>query len=110
MTADAILSDLLANGITPELTHDETGIEVPAGRLTPEQRQAIRNHKPELIEAIREASRITSELLTAAMRACDHYGDSPAAREQMRADCLATRPELGAQLLAHFNRTYGGER
>lgn len=47
------------------------------------------------------------ELLIAAMKACDHHGDGPAAREQMRQDCLATPPELRAELLEHFTCTYG---
>ena len=54
------------------------------------------------------AHRVTSALLKAAMQACDHHGDSESAREQMRADCLATPPHLRADLLAHFNQTYRG--
>jgi hypothetical protein len=52
------------------------------------------------------AHRVTAELLAAAVRACDFHGDSPAAGEQMRADCLATPPHLRADLLAHFTTTY----
>ena len=36
------------------------------------------------------------------MCACDVYGDSDQAREDMRADVLATPPHLRADLLAHF--------
>lgn len=51
------------------------------------------------------AHRVTADLLKAAMRACDHYGDGPAARELMRADCLATPAHLQQDLLDHFNQT-----
>jgi len=46
--------------------------------------------------------RLTADLLRAAVRACDAYGDGEEAREQMRADCMATPPHLRAELLAHF--------
>jgi hypothetical protein len=39
--------------------------------------------------------------------ACDHWGDTPQAREQMRQDCLNTPPNQRADLLAHFKSTYG---
>ncbi len=53
------------------------------------------------------AHRVTADLLKAAMLACDHWGDSPADRELMRADCLAMPDDLKADLLAHFRKTYG---
>lgn len=106
MTADAILADLLACGITPAVTADGAGIVVPAGRLTGAQRAAVRDHKPELIERIREAARLTTELLEAAMRACDAHGDDSAAREQMRQDVMDTPPNLRADLLDHFRQNY----
>lgn len=40
------------------------------------------------------------------MRCCDHHGDGPAAREQMRLDLLATPAHLQADLLDHFQQTY----
>ena len=46
------------------------------------------------------------DLLAAAMRACDHWNDSPPAREQMRRDLAAVPPEHQADLMAHFDRTY----
>lgn len=106
MTADAILADLLACGITPAVTPDGTGIEVPAGRLSAAQRAAVIGHKAELIERIRESSRLTAELLAAAMRACDAHGDGEQAREQMRQDVMGTPPHLRADLLEHFRQNY----
>ncbi|MCE1194229.1 MAG: hypothetical protein LWW96_18955 [Acidovorax sp.] len=106
MTVAAILAELIECGITPGLTPDGRGIEVPAGRLTDAQRTAIKAHKPELIASIQASVRMASELLAAAMRACDAHGDSPQAREQMRLDCLETPPHLRADLLQHLRATY----
>lgn len=46
------------------------------------------------------------ELIEAAMRACDAHGDGEAAREQMRIECLEIPPNLRADLLDYFRRTY----
>ncbi len=107
MIADAILADLLAHGIEPTVTPDGTGIEVPAGKLTPTQRAAIVAHKQELITRLIETSQITAQLLAAAMRRCDEFNDNEPKREQMRADCLELCPRLQADLLAHFRSTGG---
>lgn len=66
---------------------------------------ALRQHKNELL-ALLENSRVTTELLMAAMRACDHHGDGPQAREEMRRQLLETPPHLRGDLLAHFKREY----
>ena len=106
MNPTAILSDLLDSGIEPTVTPDGNGIEVPAGRLTADQRRAILAHKQELIACIQESARITTELLNAAMRACDAWNDTAQARDQMRRECLETPPHLRTELLAHFKRAY----
>ncbi|SDM22701.1 hypothetical protein SAMN05428957_103281 [Oryzisolibacter propanilivorax] len=110
MTPDALLRDLLQAGIEPGLTPDGENITVPAGRLTDTQRAAIRQFKRELIERLQESARLTTELLAASMRACDHWGDSAEAREQMRQDVLATPHHLRADLLEHLQREYGRPR
>ncbi|WP_332747550.1 hypothetical protein [Hydrogenophaga sp.] len=46
-------------------------------------------------------------LLKAAMRACAHHGDGPEARAEMSRECLATPKHLRADLLAHFDQSYG---
>lgn len=109
MTAVTVLADLLQNGIEPTISDDGQHIEVPAGCLTEAQRHAILACKPELIDHIKEAERVTSELLAAAMRACDYWQDSPEAREQMRRECLAVPPELREELRQHFEREYPPE-
>lgn len=44
-----------------------------------------------------------ADLLEAAMRVCDAWGDTADAREQMCRDCLGTPPHLRADLLDHLN-------
>lgn len=107
MTAEAILDELLSEGIEPCLTADGTGIEVPAGVLTDAQRAAIRQNKAELIACIQEAARVTAELLAAASNACDAWGDDAKAREDMRQQCMETPWRLRAELTQHFRRAYG---
>ena len=106
MTAETILFELLECGITPSVTPDGEGIEVEAGLLNDAQRAAIRANKYELIACIQDAARVTSELMTAAMAACDYWRDSPQAREQMRQDILNSRPEHRQELLKHFESEY----
>ncbi|MGI4776607.1 MAG: hypothetical protein ACRYGA_00585 [Janthinobacterium lividum] len=66
------------------------------------------NSLTSLTSLIKSPSSITlDELLTAAMRACDHHGDSDTAREDMRADCLATPLHQRLDLLDYFVTEYG---
>ena len=55
------------------------------------------------------AELLTARLIAAAMRACDRHGDGPAARADMKRDCLATPLHLQADLLDHFQQTYGAK-
>ena len=66
----------------------------------------LRARKPELTKFLTEARETTTTLFEAAMRACDHHGDGPAAREEMRRQCLETPPHLHADLTDHFQKTY----
>lgn len=45
------------------------------------------------------APTLLEQVLRAARRRCDEFGDGPEAREQMRADVVATPPELLPDLL-----------
>jgi hypothetical protein len=47
------------------------------------------------------------QLLAAAMRVCDYWGDSDQARAEMVADIKATPQHLRQDLLAHFLVAYG---
>ena len=46
------------------------------------------------------------QLLAAAMRACDQWGDSEDARAEMRRQIADAPPEHRAELLAHFLSAY----
>lgn len=107
MQATEILSVLWAQGFTVSLA-DNGGLKVsPASTLHDTQRDLLRAHKAEIVELLASAHETTELLLTAAMWACDHYGDSEAMREEMRRDCLDTPPHLRANLLVHVSQTYG---
>lgn len=79
----------------------------PADRITSEVRTMLLEAKAEVIEYLQACERITPMLLDAAMRACDHHGDGEAAREAMRADCLAIPLHQRLDLLDHFVTEYG---
>ena len=102
MTPETILADLLASGIEPSVTPDKTGIVEHAGKLSPAQRAAVLTHKPDLIAYLLESSRITVQLLEAAMRRCDQFNDSEKARQDMREQVLETPLHLRQDLLGHF--------
>jgi hypothetical protein len=57
------------------------------------------------ITASIEARQLAAELIAAAMRRCDQFGDDEAKRAQMRSDCLETPPHLQADLLQHFKES-----
>lgn len=48
------------------------------------------------------AQRLAKELIESAMRRCDQFNDSDAAREAMRQQCLDTPDHLKRDLLGHF--------
>lgn len=60
-----------------------------------------------LSEPADENSELDRQLFEAAMRACDFWGDSQAARIEMVADIKATPHHLRQDLLAHFLYAYG---
>ena len=102
MTPETILADLLASDIKKKKKNKQTGIVVPAGKLSPSQRAAVLTHKPDLIAYLLESSRITVQLLEAAMRRCDQFNDGEKARQDMREQVLETPPHLRQDLLGHF--------
>ena len=58
-------------------------------------------------QAVDNDLEVEIQLLEAAMRCCDHWNDSPAARAEMVADIKATPQHLRQDLLDHFLSTYG---
>lgn len=102
MTAQEILVALWTDGIAPRLAPDGKNLIVPAGKLTAGQRALLLAAKPELIEFLIEVRETTAAVMEAAMKVCDRYGDSPAAREEMRQQVLETPPHLRPNLRDHF--------
>lgn len=78
----------------------------PADRITPELRAMLIQHKAAVLVYLSEAQETTAVLIFAAMRACDHHGDGPEAREAMKQDCVKTPPYLSSDLLDYFRQTY----
>lgn len=109
MNADTLIRDTLDAGLELRLDGDVILLEGDADAVQT-WASRLRPHKAELLALLLESSRITHALLTAAMRACDHHDDDAAGRAAMRADCLATPPELRAGLLDHFDRAYPGPK
>jgi len=105
MTAQTLIRQASAAGVELRLIDGKvkaSGNAAALAELVPQLRQ----HKPELIQFLQEAHVTTTALIAAAMRACDHFNDSDAAREAMRLDCLNTPLHLRVDLLDHFNETY----
>jgi len=100
-----VLKILCADAIDLRLSDDGEKI-LATGTLTDRHRDIVRENRPELVVFLLEVRHTATALIESAMRACDHFNDGPAARQQMRDDCLATPPHLAADLLAHFKQTY----
>jgi len=60
------------------------------------------------VTAIFENRISVEELIQAAMRACDHWGDSDEARQEMKRQCLEVPPHLREELREHFEHNYPG--
>lgn len=52
--------------------------------------------------AVFENTQLASDLIEAAMKRCDEFNDSEAARAEMRRDCLGLSPAMQLDLLQHF--------
>jgi hypothetical protein len=106
VTPDRVMAEMWAQGISVRLATDGRNLAVPAGRLDARQRALLVAQKAALVGFLMAAHETTTFLLSAAMRACDHFEDDGIAREEMRAACLATPPHLRHDLLQHLIRTY----
>ena len=106
MTAASILEVLWAEGFTVSLV-DNVHLSVrPSSKLHDTQRALLRANKAEIVALLRDAKVTTDALVKAAVRACDHFNDSPANRADMKRECIATPLHLQADLLNHFKKTY----
>lgn len=61
----------------------------------------------EIKPRVNDGLELEGQLLKAAMRACDFWGDSQTARAEMVADIKATPPNRRQELLEHFLAAYG---
>lgn len=106
MSAATLIRQAISAGVN--LRIDEGGTLKAAGPSDTlrEWSPRLREHKPELLEFLQDAHTSTAQLVEAAMRCCDYFEDSPAAREQMRQDVIDTPAHLRADLLAHFRKAY----
>ena len=102
MSPNEILAALWADGICLKLTPDWKNLEVPAGRLSPGQRNIVLANKRALVALLVAAHTTTLALVTAAMRRCDEFNDDEADRAAMRSQCIELPPNLQLDLLAHF--------
>lgn len=109
MPAASILEVLWAQGFTVSLVDNDRLAVSPASTLHDTQRELLRANKAAIVALLRDAKATTDALVKAAMLACDHWGDSPADRAEMKRECLATPAHLQADLLNHFLKTYGAK-
>lgn len=97
---------------------DSGNIKVtPKALITPAVRELVKANETALMAALETASEqlavnkadtnLERQLLDAAMRACDFWSDSQAARAEMTADIKATPQHLRQGLLEHFLAAYG---
>ena len=63
--------------------------------------------RKEIQPGINDGLQLERQLLEAAMRACDFWGDSQTARAEMVADIKATPSNRRQELLEHFLTEYG---
>lgn len=54
MTAEVLLTELTRLGVTLTLAGDKLHVEATTGVLTPELKEALRQHKPALVAILRE--------------------------------------------------------
>lgn len=109
MNAALLYRRALESGVSIRLVEGVvkvTGSNEAVTALVPEMRQ----HKSELIAFLQQAHITSTSLMEAAMRACDYFYDTDAAREQMRLDCTNTPVHLRADLLDHFIQNYPKEK
>lgn len=104
MNVPELIEQAQSDGVTFRLAGDKVKVDAPDGRVQ-KWLPILRPHRTEI-----RAWLTAGDLIAAAMRACDHHGDSAAARQQMVKDCLDTPPELRQELREHFINTYPEKR
>lgn len=100
MNVPELIEQAKSEGVTFRVNGDKVKVNAPPGQLE-RWLPILRPHRTEI-----RAWLTAGDLIAAAMRACDHWNDSPAARQQMVKDCLDTPPELRQELLDYFSTNY----
>ena len=97
------LATLLDAGLT--LQADGRRLLVtPAACLSDPLRKIIRENVAELLEQVREASRLTAELIDAINRACDLRGDDDENRAGLIRECSALPSDGQEDMRQHFEQ------
>lgn len=112
MTVSRLLKEISQAGLSLRLTDAGSVNAKPAELVTPAIRLLIKSNKAALISSLETSvtppcDNLENQLIEAAMRACDYWGDSDQARAEMVADIKATPQHLRQDLLEHFLVAYG---
>jgi uncharacterized protein (DUF4415 family) len=95
------MQTLLAAGLTLSTEGDRLYVG-PSSSLTDPLRALIREHKPELWAAVREAETVATNLIEAINRCCDERRDDAQNRADLIKECSQLTPHLQADALDHF--------
>jgi hypothetical protein len=112
MTVSRLLEEISQAGLTLRLTDAGRVNAKPAELITPAIRQLIKSNKVALMSSLETSvtppcDNLERQLIEAAMRACDWWGDSPAVRAQMMADIRSLHHHQHQGWLEHFLAVYG---
>ena len=117
MTVEQLLEEVCKAGLTLGITDTGSIKVIPKKLITPSIRELIKINKSALITALdcpstqpeipTDVVELEHQLVEAAMRVCDYWGDSDQARAEMVADIKATPQHLRQDLLEHFLVAYG---
>lgn len=77
-------------------------IVAPASALTDELRDLIRTNKVELLIAVREAERVTADLIASINACCDARGDTDRNRAALLSEIGDFTPDHQRDLIEHF--------
>ena len=95
------MQTLLDAGLTLSTEADRLYVG-PSSSLTDPLRALIREHKPELWAAVREAETVAADLIEAINRCCHERHDDARNRAGLIEECSQLSPEHQADALEHF--------
>ena len=98
-----VLSMLIDAGLTLSTDGDQL-VVVPGASITEELRGLIRLHKPDLLDAVRDAEAVAADLIGAIGRCCAVRGDDDRNRDALIAEAADLTPELQRDATQHFEQ------